>query len=105
MSWLSRMMPDIISYALPAALDGNSLAYGEVQTTTAAVRRKQTVVRTIDGDELVGSIDVATVVELPEHTRVWIDGVETIADNALVVIHPESRRGFRGDVYYKAVCA
>lgn len=100
-----RLLKETIAYALPDGLDGNAMSYAAPQTIKAAVRRKQTIVRNIDGDERVGSVEIASVVELPEHTRVWLDGVETIAASALVVIHPESRRGFRGEVYHKAVCA
>ncbi len=106
MSWLADMLDTTVSYALPAGISGNDLAYGEVQTgAPAKVNEKRELVRGVDGDELVGTHVIATLVELPAETQVWTVDQDPNTDDPFVVIATRSARSFDGLTYYKAVCA
>lgn len=99
-----RLLKETIVYALETALTTSGDAqYGSTQTARARVEHYQTVVRGVEEENLLSSHRAVVAVELPVRTRVWLDGVDTTAANALTVIESKGGRSLRGSACYEVL--
>ena len=74
----SHRLLETISYSLPSGKSNDGdLTYSAVSTTKARITRREDIVGEAGGEGVATSIVVATEIELPVDTRVWMPGVST----------------------------
>ena len=83
----THLLTETITYKTPGSVDKwGTLGFGAAVTVPAAVEQNTRFFRGDEGNERESSHVIVTEVQIPEGSRVWIPGADTLDDEAAIVV-------------------